>query len=150
MKRIQLEHGIVGLLAGMALVSVTSPSWAHHGHTRDPKCSFEAPMGATVDNEGNVSKDGASIDHFDFAHCTESDGGGTGGWYEEVGANSIPQPGGLNQFNQLYSSFYVPPEPSSESTQSVYFFPGLENWSPNGQTCYSIMQGILLWGYNTD
>jgi hypothetical protein len=70
MKRIRLEHGIVGLPAGMALVSVTSPSWAHHGHTRDPKCSFEAPLGATVDSEGNVSKDGASVDHFDFTRAT--------------------------------------------------------------------------------
>jgi hypothetical protein len=149
MKCAQTNHGIVRLLAGMALMSVATPSLARHAHTRDPKCSFEVPMGAMVDSDGNVSKDGASVDRFDFTGCKSSDGGGPGGWYEQVGANSIPQAGGMNQFNYLYSSFYVPPEPYDSSTQSVYLFPGLENWSPSGQV-YSILQGMLLWGYNTD
>jgi hypothetical protein len=141
------------MVVALGVMAVPAMAAGHSfGHSRDPHCSYEVPMGATVDAEGNVTKDGATIHHADFSPCEAAKtGGSAGGWYEQVGANSV-NVDGYSQFNLFFGAFTVPPAPneSSSDTSSIYIFPGLENWTPGAKNPASIMQAMLIWGYNTD
>jgi len=148
-------HHVI-LTTVVAALFVCTPAVAANTHfrqQRDPLCSYEAPMGATVDTEGNVTKDGKTITHYDFSNCKLSNSGaGTGGWYEQVGANAISEPGGLKQFNAYEGNFTVPPAPADPSNDKsiLYLFPGLENWNAGFTQVFSILQTMLIWGNNTD
>lgn len=62
------------------------------------------------------------------------------GWVENSSRNA---PAG-SWFSAAYSAWYVPNNPSSQSSQLVYYFPGFQNTSGT----LSIIQPVLQWGNN--
>lgn len=61
------------------------------------------------------------------------------GWVESTQAVTN------TSYGEVYSLWTVPPAPTSNDGQTVYFFPGLEDTADNGSNSYTILQPVLGW-----
>jgi hypothetical protein len=126
----------------------------------DSACVFEVPMGAVVDEKGDVMMNGVAVDHHD--PCTPEQMG-----FQDQGATtSVSPPGighawiawtsataqpidGLAFYNDLSGYWTVPNDPiyqclgvlCYEPAPIIYFFPAF-------QSSTEIVQPVLSWGYN--
>jgi hypothetical protein len=107
-------------------------------------CVHEVPNGATVAEDGTVTKEGRIIAKYD--QCRYKPGGGPApainGWVENDKATTRTNTYGYNWPNDTAATWIVPPAPSSGDVgQTVYLFNSLQPTDVS-----SILQPVLQYG----
>ncbi len=126
---------------------VTTPFGYFH-----PSCVFQLEEGNTLLADGRVKHASGMIEaarHCQYSHYT-SDGVAVAadvqvndvnppvisGWLESVSATTT------GAYSKINSSWVVPPEPTTDNGQLLYFFPGFED----ATHVISILQPVMQWG----
>jgi hypothetical protein len=110
-------------------------------------CVHLLPNGADVDDNDNVSVNGEVIAHYNpcaypviWSHPEK--GGPPPPTIGHQWVESNEQDTGNPGFNYLFTTFNVPANPTSDDSQTIYFFPAFNN---SGQTSYPLLQPVLGW-----
>lgn len=110
------------------------------------------PSGATIHGEtGEVTVNGVHDGHWSQAWAAPARGycpsgsSSCGGYYSQIVADALKRDGLAREFNAVVVNMDVPSNPIHNDGQHFGFFPGLQNYFPDGSVI-SIMQPVLGWG----